>query len=113
MKLILAAILLGNLQITSYRSVPSQTDKSPWITSIGARVHPHGCAVSRDLLKANGGTLNYGDWIYIEGYGLKVVNDCMGVKSKQAIDIWVATKAEEHRINVKHRLVWAIKIKEN
>ena len=39
--LILIVTLLGNLQVTSYRSVPNQTDNSPYFTSIGERVHPH------------------------------------------------------------------------
>lgn len=113
MKLLLAAILLGNMTITSYRSVRSQTDSSPYFTSIGERVHPHGVAVSRDLLKRWGGPLNYGDLIYIEGYGFKVVNDTMAARIKQSVDIWVATYEQEKRIGVKHRRVWVIKSRED
>lgn len=108
MKLLLAAVLIGNLQVTSYRSVPSQTDDSPNYTSIGEHVHAHGVAVSRDLLKRWGGPLNYGDLVYIEGYGFKIVNDCMGEKNKQAVDIWVATHAEEKKVGVRHGKVWLI-----
>jgi 3D (Asp-Asp-Asp) domain-containing protein len=106
-ELILTALLLGNLQVTSYRSVPSQTDDSPWITSIGERVNNHGVAVSQDLLRA--GRLHYGDTIYIEGYGFKVVNDCMNERIKNAIDIWVATRSDEHKVGVRNLKVWVIK----
>lgn len=106
--LILIITLLGNLQVTSYRSVSNQTDNSPYFTSIGERVHPHGVAVSRDLLKRWGGPLNYGDTIYIEGYGFKVINDCMAARNKNAIDIWVGSKEEERRVGVRHLNVWLI-----
>jgi len=107
--LILIITLLGNLRVTSYRSIPSQTDSSPYYTSIGERVHPHGVAVSRDLLKRWGGPLEYGDTIYIEGYGFKVVNDCMAAKNKKAIDIWVQTWEQERTIGIKYRHVWIVK----
>ena len=110
MRLILTAVLLGSLQVTSYRSVPSQTDDSPYITSIGEHVHPHGVAVSRDLLKRWGGPLDYGDVIYIQGFGFKVVNDCMGEGHTKAVDIWVATYKEEKKVGVKHGLVWLVKL---
>jgi 3D (Asp-Asp-Asp) domain-containing protein len=108
MNLVLVTVFLGTMTVTSYRSVPSQTDSSPWITSIGERVHPHGVAVSRDLLKKNGGPLNYGDTIYIQGYGLKVVNDVMNKRYKRHIDIWVTTYAQEHKIGVRTKDIWLI-----
>ena len=111
MNLVLTALLIGNMTITAYRSIPRQTDASPWITSIGERVHPHGVAVSRDLLVQNGGTLNYGDLVYVEGFGFKVVNDCMHKRHKQAIDIWVATYKEEKAIRFKRGSVWLVKTK--
>ena len=77
MQVILIATLIGNMAITSYRSVEGQTDSSPFITATGEYVSPHGVALSRDLLKRWGGLVEYGDYIYIEGYGIKVVNDCM------------------------------------
>lgn len=119
-ELIMTTILLGNLTITSYQPKKSQTDSSPWTTSIGERVHPHGVAVSRDLLKRWGGPLNYGDWIYIDGYGFKIVNDCMSdtkwdkVNKKRipivkAVDIWVPNHEAESKIGVKKRAVYKVK----
>lgn len=113
MNLILTALLIGNLSITAYRSVPSQTDDSPYVTSIGERVHPHGVAVSRDLLKRWGGPLNYGDVLYIEDIGFKVVNDCMAERHKQHIDIWVSTLEKEKAFHKKFKArkvkVWLVK----
>jgi 3D (Asp-Asp-Asp) domain-containing protein len=108
MNLVLITILIGNMTITSYRSIPRQTDSSPWITSIGERVHPHGIAVSPDLLKKHGGPLNYGDVVFVEGYGFKIVNDVMHKSKRQSIDIWVATYAEEKSIGVTGGRIWLV-----
>lgn len=109
MNLVLISILLGQLTITSYRSVPNQTDDTPFYTSIGEHVHPHGVAVSQDLLKKNGGPLDYGDTLYIEGFGFKVINDCMNKRYTNRIDIWVKTYDEEKKINIKSKKVWIVK----
>lgn len=109
MKLILIPILIGNMVLTSYRSVPNQTDSSPYTTSIGERVHPHGVAVSRNLLRRWGGPLDYGDTIYIEGYGIKVVNDCMHERYKNHVDIWVATYKEEKAFGTRKGRIWLVK----
>ena len=106
-KLILIAIFIGNLTITSYRGIPSQTDNSPLWTSNGDHTTKYGCAVSRDLLEQ--GFVHYGDIVYIKDYGLRVVNDCMGIKAHRAIDLFVMTKKEEEKIGIKHKNVWIIK----
>lgn len=109
MTLALIAVLIGNLTLTSYRSVPNQTDSAPYYTSIGERVSVRGCAVSRDLLKRWGGPLNYGDLIYIEGVGFRFINDCMAARHKCAVDIWVETYQAEKAIGVKKgRKVWLV-----
>lgn len=108
MQLLLIPILLGSMMTTSYRSVPSQTDDSPFVTSIGERVSPRGCAVSQDMLKKNGGTLDYGDLLYIEGIGYRFVNDTMNIRHKRSIDIWVATHAEEKKFKIGRRRVFLI-----
>jgi 3D (Asp-Asp-Asp) domain-containing protein len=108
MQMVLVAVLLGNLTITSYRSVPSQTDDSPYYTSIGEHVNSGGVAVSRDLLRRWGGPLDYGDFLYVEGVGFKRVNDCMAARHTQHVDIWVENLDQERAINVKHRRVWVV-----
>ena len=133
--------LLGNLHVTSYRSVPSQTDSSPFVTSTDERVRAGGCAISRDLLCGacrklhhrckhpdNPTKLHYGDWLYIEGYGYRQINDVMGLREhyrikakagskklfhtiRMSLDIWVEKWSEEHTVNVKHLNVYKVKEK--
>lgn len=95
--LILAVVLIGNYTVTSYRSVPEQTDDSPWITSTGERVNEHGVAVSQDLLES--GMFKYGDLIYVEDIGFKVVNDTMNIRIKNHIDVWVQTYDQEKKFD--------------
>jgi len=110
--LYIAVLLIGVMKPTAYRSVTAQTDDSPFYTSTGEHVSCHGVAVSQDLLAKNGGPLRYGDLLYVEGVGFKFVNDCMARKNRQAIDIWVSSKAEEHefwhRFKNKKVRVWIV-----
>jgi 3D (Asp-Asp-Asp) domain-containing protein len=108
MNLAMVIVLLGNLSLTSYRSVPEQTDDSPFHTAIGERVTVRGCAVSRDLLKRWGGPLDYGDLIYIEGVGFRFVNDCMAARHKQAVDIWVEKYEDEKAFGVRRGRVYIV-----
>jgi hypothetical protein len=126
--MILELALIGLLQVTSYRSVPNQTDSTPHHTSTGGHVHEHGIAASRDLLcpaaflkkkvmrthrrgpKCPKDRLHYGDWVYVEGFGLKVVNDCMAARHRRSIDIWVGTFEEEKRVQVRKGEVWRVEI---
>lgn len=138
MNLIMVAVLIGNLTVTSYRSVPQQTDSTPFHTSTGAHVEPGGAAVSRDLLCGACRKLHkrcahpeyqkkihYGDWLFVEGYGFRFVNDCMSdtssirVKGKikrriitNQIDIWVSSYKEERTVDVKKLNVYKIQIGE-
>lgn len=93
-----ASVALGQVTLTAYRSIPNQTDSSPWSTSTGERVTIRGCAVSQDLLAGNGGPIHYGDLIYIDQIGFRFVNDCMNKRIKRSIDIWVPTKEAEKKI---------------
>lgn len=115
MSLILISLFLGNLTITSYRSVPNQTDNSPYITSIGERVCKDGVAVSQDLLKSK--RIKYGDWLYIEGVGLKRVNDTMNIRFKNHIDVWVGSYEEEKKFEKKFKgrqvKVWLVNFRED
>lgn len=100
-ELVIALALIGQLSVTAYRSIPSQTDESPYVTSIGERVNEHGVAVSQDLLKA--GTLRYGDVIYIEDVGFKVVNDTMHIRNRQHVDVWVPNYDQERAFHRKFK----------
>ena len=127
MKLVLIAILLGDFTVTSYRSVPNQTDSSPYHTSTNELVSPDGVAVSQDLICGackrlhkrckrpdNPTKLHYQDWIYIDQVGYKRVFDLMNKRHKNSLDIWVRTKKEEkdfHKRFKNTRLI-TFKIKE-
>lgn len=138
MNLVLVAVLVGNLTVTSYRSVTKQTDSTPFHTSTGAGVEPGGAAISRDLLCGACRKLHkrcehpeykkkihYGDWLFVEGYGFRFVNDCMsdtsiirvkGKKKKRIItnqiDLWVGSYREEKSVGVKQLKVYKIQIGE-
>ncbi len=108
---VLTLVLLTQIITTTYRSVPAQTDSSPFYTSIGEHVCKDGIAVSQDLLLS--GKVKYGDWVYIENIGFKRVNDCMNARHHKRVDIWVATYKEEKEFDQKYghkRLkVWLVK----
>ena len=104
MKLILlATLLIGNYTPTAYRSVENQTDSSPNFTATGEKTCGHGIAISQDLLKKKGGPLEFGDVVYIQDIGFKVVNDVMNKRHKQRFDVWVATYKEEKEFDLKFR----------
>lgn len=115
--ILFVGLLVGTCTVTSYQSLPAQTDSSPNYTSIGERTHHGGVAASRDLMKRWGGPLNYGDYIYIEDIGIYKVNDVMGpthydkihhkrLPIKNSVDIWVANLQEEKKIGVQHHRVY-------
>lgn len=110
-ELILAIVLLGDYHVTAYQSVPNQTDASPFTTSIGERTSPHGVAVSQDLL-ANG-TVKYGDLIYIEEVGWRIVNDCMHERLTGRFDVWVPSNEAEKQFDkqfAKRKLrIWRVR----
>lgn len=132
MSLVLTAVFIGNLTLTSYRSVPGQTDDTPNITSIGEKTSIAGVAVSQDLLcpaclklhrrcdhPEVAGHIHYGDCLFIESVGLRVANDVMGkykhysVKTKDGIkrlkykqlnwlDIWMTSYKDEHDFHTRN-----------
>ena len=105
--MVLELVLIAQMAtITSYRSVPEQTDSSPYYTSIGEHVAPGGCAVSRDLLHS---TAPYGTYLYIEGVGVCRVNDTTNTRLSKWVDVWVGTYKEEHKFGVKRKKVYRIK----
>lgn len=104
--MIIKLILLGTMTLTSYQPVESQTDDSPTWTSIGDRTTKFGCAVSQDLLRD--GLVNYGDVLYIPGYGYKIVNDTMNARHTKHVDLLVFTHKEEKAVGVRHLRVYKV-----
>lgn len=99
--LTLVMALVGTLNVTSYRSTPTQCDLTPYHTSTGERVCQDGVAVSQDLLRS--GKVKYGDWVWVESIGLKRVKDTMNHRHKNHIDIWVKTLKEEKEFHRKYK----------
>lgn len=106
--MIAKAILLGILTVTSYRPIPEQTKpecrgRFHCTTAIDDGITRFGVAVSQDLLKS--GEVHYGDVLWVDGYGYRVINDCMGPKARRAIDLMVFTRDEEKAVGVRHQKV--------
>ena len=136
MNLVFVAVLIGELTVTSYRSIPAQTDSTPFHTSTG---EPGGAAVSRDLLcgacrklhkrcrhPEYAKKLHYGDWLYVDGYGFRFINDVMGKTSTtkvngrrhkriitNQIDIWVSSYKEEKIVGFSKLKVYKIQMRGN
>lgn len=111
----LKAVFIGVLTVTSYRATPEQTKptctgRHHCETSVGDNVSEAGVAVSQDLLKS--GVAHYGDVLCIDGFGCRIINDCMAARHKHRIDLFVYTKQEEKRIGTRHLRVWVIHVPE-
>jgi 3D (Asp-Asp-Asp) domain-containing protein len=109
--MIIKLVLLGVLQITSYRPVswqtkPECTSRNHCRTSIGDNVTQFGIAASQDLLKS--GEVKYGDIVLVEGYGYRVINDCMGPRATRSFDLLVFTKNQEKAVGIRHLKVWLV-----
>lgn len=143
---ILVIVFIGNLTFTSYQSVPNQTDSTPFHTSTGERVFNGGAAISQDRLcgacrklhkrcqrPENPTKIHYGDCLYLEGIGFRIVNDCMGkfkrykIRTKDGkrtlfkkqtnwIDVWVPSQAAEKEFHkskgIRQYKVWLVKFTE-
>jgi len=64
-------------------------------------------AVSPDLLHS--GAVSYGSVLYIPGTGYRIVNDVTNSRLRNSVDVFVYTRAEEHKFGVKKLKVWRIK----
>ncbi len=109
--MVIKAILLGVLCVTSYRPVPEQTKpeckgRFHCTTANDDGITKYGIAVSQDYLKS--GRLHYGDILFVEGYGYRVVNDCMNARIKHSVDLMVFTKSEEKSVGVRYLKVYHI-----
>ena len=105
------ALLLGTLLATSYRPIAAQTkpsciDRHRCETANGENVSELGVAVSQDYLDS--GILHYGDCLYIDGVGFRLVNDCLNRRYKKRIDVFVYTAQEEKAFGVRRLRVWKI-----
>lgn len=95
---------LGVMTITAYSPRVCETDDTPFITSIGERVHEFGCAVSRDLFEV----LDYGDWIYIEDIGYRQINDTMHNRWEKRVDIFFFDTGQAIKFGKQEKQVWVL-----
>ncbi len=110
--MIVELLLLGTLTATSYRAVPEQTkpsctDRSHCETANGDNVSELGVAISQDFLDS--GIVHFGDCLYIDGVGFRIVNDCMHRRHKRCVDVFVYTYAEEKKFGTRHLKVWVVR----
>jgi 3D (Asp-Asp-Asp) domain-containing protein len=109
--MIIKLIFLGVLTATSYRPVPVQTkpecvDRHHCETATGENVSELGVAISQDFIKD--GTIHYGDCLYIDGVGFRLVNDCLNSRYNKSVDVFVYTKREEKLFGIRHLKVWLV-----
>jgi len=116
-KLLLASVFIGNMSLTAYQPLTVQTDSTPCTPADGRFVHMDGVAISRDLHKKWGGPLKFGDVLYIEGVGIKIVNDVMHAKHMNHLDVFVWTQEEEayywKKFGKRTVKVWKVKFAES
>lgn len=109
--MVIEAILIGTMTVTSYRATPEQTKpectgRHHCETSTGENVSELGVAVSQDLLVS--GKVRYRDVLFIPGVGYRVVNDCTNARLRDTVDVFVYTRQQERAFGVKQLPVWVI-----
>jgi 3D (Asp-Asp-Asp) domain-containing protein len=109
--MIVKLVLLGTLLATSYRAVPAQTkpectSRNHCRTATDENVSELGVAISQDFLED--GTIHYGDVVYIDTIGYRIVNDCLNARIRKGVDVFVYTLAEEKKFGVRHLKVWLV-----
>ncbi len=81
-----------NVVITAYTNCPTETNQDDFTALMEKPVSGWTVAVSRDLMQF------LGMKVYIEGYGVRYVNDLMNKRFTNSIDIYVGTKEEARNI---------------
>ncbi len=109
--MLIKLIALGTLVCTSYRAVPEQTkpectSRNHCRTANNENVSKLGVAVSQDYLDS--GLIHYGDCLWIDGVGWRLVNDCLNRRYTHRIDVFVYTYAEEKKFGTRHLKVWLV-----
>lgn len=74
------------LTVTAYSPTRDQCDDTPFVTASNNRVREGICAVSRDLYSKGWG---FGKRVFVEGHGVFVIDDLMGQRAEQQIDIFM------------------------
>ena len=90
--------------VTGYSSSKNECDDDPFIGAFNTKVGPGTIAVSPYLYKRG---WKKGHKVYIEGIGVKIINDKMSKKYSHVprIDVWVKSKTYAYKIGNKPRTV--------
>jgi len=90
-----------NMTITAYSATVAQTDETPYKTALMQRpISGWTCAVSRDHVEW------LGDRIYIEGVGVREINDLMNEQFTDRVDLFVGNKKQAMEIGKsRHKVV--------
>jgi 3D (Asp-Asp-Asp) domain-containing protein len=98
-----------DVTVTMYHPTRGQTDSTPDILADGTKIRIHKAsdykyvAVSRNLLKKNGGWLEYGDFIFLRGTngkdGVYQVRDTMNRRFVNRIDILESPGTSPYKFN--------------
>jgi len=92
-----------NLRVSAYTARTQETDADPKNTAIMVKPKPGWtAAVSRDMVHL------LGKKIYVEGLGVRVVNDIMAEDKKMAVDLCVGTVKEAAKVGTSERKVVAL-----
>jgi len=93
------------VKVSAYSSRVEETDDSPHLTANQVYVRRGVVALSPDLFALG---IEYGDVIFLSGYGLLYVEDTMHPRKRKQVDVWMAdTKAANlHGINPSATLIW-------
>ena len=87
---IIAALRPGNtLVVTAYSATVDQCDDTPLITASNNQVREGICAVSRDLFHTG---WQFGKRVFVEDYGVLVIDDLMGSRAERQIDIFMPNR---------------------
>ena len=89
-----------NMTVTAYTASKDETDDTPYETALMEKpVSGWTCAVSHDLMRF------LGDKVYIEGIGVRRVNDLMNERFEKRVDVFVGTKEQARGIGKSNRQV--------
>ncbi len=99
----------ADVTATMYYAVEGQCDKDPLVTACMAKINPKKAsshkwiAVSRDLLKSNGGKFNYGDTVMVLNAGIKSgkykIMDTMNKRFYNKIDFLETAGTKPYKFN--------------
>ena len=90
--------VVKTLTVTAYSPRRRETDSTPFVNACMNRVRHGQVAVSRDLFLSN---WVCGRKVYIQGYGVFVINDLMNRRYKNRIDIFYMRTSRAYKFGKK------------